>query len=134
MKRMTLTTALCLLFIAGCALPASQQSLPWTQPIQHYAIKTVAPGLYQMDQFVVTYEGFEIMLQQELIKGNRPDVVIQTNIFLDLHDEEIRIAQLAESHGLRVYQSSLLGVSQTTSEEMQRQAEEVGYEVYEETM
>ena len=61
MKRMSLTTALCLLFIAGCALPANQQSLPWIQPIQHYAIKTVAPGLYQMDQFVVTYEGFEII-------------------------------------------------------------------------
>ena len=125
---------LCMLLVAGCALPANQQSLPWTQPIQHYAIKTVAPGLYQMDQFVVTYEGFEIMLQQELVKGNRPDVVILKNIFLNLHDEEIRIAQLAESHGLRVYQSSLFGVSETNSEKMQWQAEQLSNESDDESM
>ena len=123
-----------MLLVAGCALPANQQSLPWTQPIQHYAIKTVAPGLYQMDQFVVTYEGFEIMLQQELVKGNRPDVVILKNIFLNLHDEEIRIAQLAESHGLRVYQSSLFGVSETNSEKMQWQAEQLSNESDDESM
>lgn len=134
MKRISLTTALCLLFVTGCALPASQQSLPWSQAIQHYAIKTIAPGLYQMDQFVVTYEGFDIMLQQELIKGNRPDVVILNNLFLDLHDEEVRIAQLAENYGLRVFQSSLFGVSETTSEKMLTQAEELGYEEYDESM
>ena len=134
MIRISLVIALCLQLISGCALPANQQSLPWTQPIQHYAIKTVAPGLYQMDQFVVTYEGLEIMLQQELVKGNRPDVVIKKNIFLNLHDEEIRIAQLAESHGLRVFQASLFGVSETTSEKMQWQAEQVGYEDYDEAM
>ena len=127
MKRQVLLITFAWLLLAGCAVPANPQSLPWAQATQHYAIKTVAPGLYQMDQFVVTYEGFVIMLEQELDKGNRPDIIILKNLFMNLHDEEIRIAQLAENYGLRVFQSSLIGVSETSSEKMQWQAEELGY-------
>ena len=77
-----------------------------------------------MDQFVVTYEGFDLMLTQELKKGGRPDVVIQKNPFFAVMEEEVRIAKLAESKGLRVFQNGLLGISEISSEQLQQRIDE----------
>ena len=119
MKHQLLLSVLCLMMITGCASPSTPQTLPWQQPLQQFSIKPIAPGLFQMDQFVVTYEGFEIMLTLELEKGNLPSVVIQKNPFLTVYEEEVRIAKLAESKGLPVYTSSIIGITATSSAKLQ---------------
>ncbi len=117
MNRIIATTLICIA-LASCASTATQQTLPWQRPIQHFTLLNVAPGLYQMDQFVITYEGLDKMLSQEIAKGNRPDIIIRKNLIMNSQSEQVRIAQLVESYGLRIFQESLIGISETSSEKM----------------
>ena len=116
--------ALSLLLIAGCVSPVTPQTMPWSQPDHQFSIKTVSPGYYQMDQFVVTYQGLDTMFKQEISKGHQPDVVIHKGLIINDSEEQIRIAKLAEQHGLSVYQRSIMGTTKTTSEAMELAVQE----------
>lgn len=116
-----------LVWLPGCASPSSTpQTLPWQPAIQQFSIKPVSPGLYQIDQFIVTYETLLAMLQREINHGHQPNIIIVKPI-VTMHEEEIRIAELAEKYGLSVYSSGYYGVSKTSSDIIRWQAEDWGY-------
>ena len=114
-------------WLTGCASSSStHQTLPWQLATQQFSIKPVSPGMYQMDQFVVTYEALTAMLQREITNGHKPNVIIVKSM-MAMYEEEIRIAELAEKFGLSVYSSSLFGVTRTSSDKIRWQAEDMGY-------
>ena len=116
-----------LLGLSGCASPSStHQTLPWQLATQQFSIKPVSPGMYQMDQFVVTHEALTAMLQREVTNGHKPNIIIVKSI-MPMFDEEVRIAELAEKYGLSVYSTSLFGVTKTSSDKIRAQAEDMGY-------
>jgi len=112
-----------LFLLGGCASPSTPSTMPWQLATQQFSIKPVSPGMYQMDQFVVTYEALTAMLQREIANGHQPNIIIVRAI-MPITDEEIRIAELAEKHGLNVYSSGLFGFTKTSSEEIRTEAEE----------
>ena len=125
-----LTLLLGLLIISACAAPADYRSSPWANSGKHFVVEPISPGLYQMDQFVTTYEGLSQMLRQQIAVGQQPHIIIKTGVVGNF-DEEIKLAQLGESLQINVYSSSLLGISKTSSENLQVQATQAAQEAAE---
>ncbi len=124
--QLTLLIISCLIWLQGCASSATPQTMPWQSAIQPFSLKPVSPGMYQLDQIVVTYEALDDMLERAVTTGQQPNIIIISPL-LPMHEEEIRIAELAEKHGLSVYTSGLFRTSKTSSEKIRTHAEEMGY-------
>lgn len=124
------TVLLSLLIVSACTAPADYRSSPWTSSGKHFVVEPISPGLYQMDQFVTTYEGLSQMLRQQIAVGQQPHIIIKTGVIGDV-DELIKLAELGESLHIDVYSSSLMGISKTSAEDLQLQATQAAQEAAE---